>query len=86
MDNILKAAAESLSRQIACLQIKEPTGFSGVHEQKLDISPANETVQVNEINELDVLDDIEDGKVISTPGKEDNTVNFGVDEDLSDLI
>ena len=84
-DNMLKAAAESLSRQLSCLQLKEATGFS----QKMEPTPSMDEVQKlfkmesTESTELDSLDSIGSGENIEAPiptGKPVK-VSFGVEDD-----
>lgn len=60
IDELLKAAAESLSRQLSCLQLKEPTGF-GSHGVKSTYAPPEKPKQVGP---LDELDSVKDGEVI----------------------
>ncbi len=72
IDHMLQAAAESLSRQLSCIQLKEPTGTS-FHET------ASECVtQVG--SGLDELDSIDDGTVINKPQATGSVVeeDFGV--------
>ena len=78
-DNLLAAAAESLSRQLSCLQMKkEATGFASEEPQKQSSS---------QTEQFDGMDSLSDGEVIGAPKKTGKpiAVNFGVeaDDDLS---
>jgi hypothetical protein len=77
-DTMLKAASESLSRQLTCLQIKQATGFidEPVHSKKKNTS-----------NKLDGFDDIETGTSISAPktDRKPDTIAFGSDIEVDDL-
>ena len=93
-DAILKAASDSLSRQLTCMQLKEATGFSHVVEEKMDlqdmiahqslVEPTSQTKKVD----LDGYDFISDGEKIEAPNGRGSvaTCSFGVpDDDLSML-
>jgi len=70
-DNLLKAATESLSRQLSCLQIKHVVGIS----TEAEVSKPQ--------TRLDTYDSISSGEVISAPERtgQPSEVNFGVDPD-----
>ena len=81
VDNLLKAAAESLSRQLSCLQLKESTGFSAKYEQQSEQQSTPPPASSN--SELDGYDGIGDGEVISAPKSDGkpSTVDFGGSDD-----
>ena len=72
LDSILKASAESLSRQIACIPLKEATGFSQATQE--------DTIDERE-SQLDKLDGFDSGSVVTAPKTENRTVDYGVDSD-----
>jgi len=77
VDVMLKAAAESLSRQLSCLQIREATGFVSVPTVKAATAPAKSD------KSLDHLESIGSGIDIKAPvasTKATETI-FGLDED-----
>lgn len=77
-DNMLKAASDSLSRQLTCLQLKEHHGL------------ANSDVKSKELIEpdLDGLDSVDSNSVISAPKVTGapHPIDFGVNFDESDEI
>lgn len=79
IDSMLKAAADSLSRQVTCLQLKEHGGLK------------NDPVDLNKVDEdLKQFDEISDGSVIKAPDRSSVLkTNFGVssaeDDDLASL-
>ncbi len=79
LDSILKAAAESLSRQIACISLKEATGFSQATQE--DTVEEKEVIVEEKVtdNPLDNLDGVEG--VIYAPKEENKTVDYGVSSD-----
>ena len=86
IDHILQAAAESLSRQLTCIQLKESTGTH------LDAGNGMDTERLSESEKddhLDELDSIDEGTLISKP-KAMGPIeeNFGIagSDDVSDLI
>lgn len=80
IDELLKAAAESLSRQLSCIQIKEPTGF-GSHGARTSNVPAPVKPQVK--TALDELDSVKDGEVIDNSQQSDDheVVSWSVVDD-----
>lgn len=72
IDNMLKAASESLSRQLTCLQLKEQHGLN-----KTD-TPKQESIGLGS----DDLDTIESGAVISAPKSSGtlHSIDFGATE------
>ena len=80
VDAILKAASDSLSRQLSCLQNPEATGFI----QKVDYKSHYPTKSTD----LDKFDSIGSGEKISAPIASNTvvTASFGVEsDDLADL-
>lgn len=79
-DSLLRAAAESLSRQLTCLQVKESLALSPMKER---IIPNRSVTQSN----LDNLDTLSVGTVISAPKVTNavSKVNYGNDDDISSL-
>jgi len=73
-DTMLKAAADSLSRQLTCIQINEYTGSQRIEPDK---KPARAS--------FDSLDSVDDGTVISAPNPKPNSavmeVNYGQEDD-----
>lgn len=69
IDGMLQAAAESLSRQLSCIQLKEPTGTSYHEKAPADVGSG-----------LDEFDSIGDGTFISKPESMGSVVeeDFGV--------
>lgn len=83
-DGMLKAAAESLSRQLSCLQLKEATGFSQKMEEHTSLSAPSK----KKTADLDSLDSIGLGESISAPDATGKPVevSFGVEcDDLAAL-
>jgi len=84
-DNMLKAAHDSLSRQLGCLQeLREPTGFT----QNMEVKLRQPTPPAINSSEFDGLDTIDEGTVIRKPAfkREATDVNFGVEaDDLAEL-
>lgn len=81
-DSMLKAAADSLSRQLTCMQIKEHLVGQRI-ENKMPIPMVEHDLNV------DGLDVLESGTVVSsTPQNPTNaamTVHYGVDDEISVL-
>jgi hypothetical protein len=91
-DGVLKAAADSLSRQLSCLQLKEATGFSHVVEERVELQEMIESQkprsQVKKEVDLDGYDTIDAGEKIEAPKDRGSvaTCNYGVpDDDLSTM-
>jgi hypothetical protein len=83
-DNMLRAAADSLSRQLTCLQLKEPTGF----DQRMDAKVKSQAAPSQDSTKLEGLDTIDDGSVIEAPvsKREASPVDYGVpSDDLAEL-
>lgn len=62
IDNLLKAAADSLSRQLSCMQVKQSSGLHGQHgytHKNLNTAPENNT--------LDDLESLDVGTVVPKP-------------------
>lgn len=82
-DNLLKAAAEALSRQLTCLQLKDSLGLSPMKDD-VDISNS-EPEFVNKPPAIDMsgLDVVEEGTVIAAPkkGSPVSVAKFGEQED-----
>lgn len=82
-DGMLRAAADSLSRQLTCLQLNEPTGFDQRMEHKIKPKAPSQSSPA-----LENLDTIEDGSVIEAPvsKREPTEVDYGVPtDDLAEL-
>jgi hypothetical protein len=85
IDNLLMAAAESLSRQLSCIQTRDSGGLGG---HKMPIKSVHQDVphtigDNREPNELDGLDSVKDGEVIDNANEADSFVvqNWSVVED-----
>lgn len=86
-DNMLKAATESLSRQLSCLQIKEATGFSTKMEPEPETARPVES-QSPGSSALDGLDSIESSNVVGVsvaPSNTESVLNVGDDDELTNL-
>lgn len=98
-DDMLKAADTALSRQLSCVQIKEPTGFSSKYDEQYsaqrqpDPQPQEtqqETQQAQQTHKdktLDEYDVVEDGEVISAPnrGGTVSAADFGSADNHDDI-
>lgn len=83
-DSMLRAAADSLSRQLTCLQMSEyelTQRVDGDHSKAIRKTPRS--------SKLDSFDGMDDGTVISAPVIRPNsavtTVNYGVEDEISVL-
>ena len=75
-DNILKAASESLSRQLSCLQLESKEAMGTTQEGEARIKGQQQ------VNDLDGFDSIGPGERISAPsGQGVATTTFGVEAD-----
>ena len=93
-DMILKAAADSLSRQLSCIQLKEATGFSYLVEEKIELEEMVSGKKEKFRNsakkgiDLDGYDSFNPGETIKSPTDRGSvaTCGYGVpDDDLSTL-
>jgi len=85
IDNVLRAASDSLSRQLSCLhELKEPTGFTQTMEQKL----RQQQAPASSPSRFEGLDTIDEGSIIKEPDfkREAADFDFGVgSDDLAEL-
>ncbi len=82
-DNMLKAASDTLSRQLTCIQLKENLGMGS----KIGNIPRSVECVTQADPRLDGLDEVATGTVISPP-KPTNTVSplvYGQEDELSGL-
>ncbi len=85
-DSMQKAAADSLSRQLSCLQLQEPTGFTQGMDEKLDVQKHIEAKTKD--SELDSFDSINAGETVNAleGAGSVSTCYYGVPaDDLSEL-
>lgn len=93
IDGILKTSSDSLSRQIACLQYREATGFYDKHPMEKHGCVGNHgcigSMHSNLLKDpaLDGLDALEEGLTIEMPKSEAvNAIDYGGERDeLSDI-
>lgn len=86
IDHLLQAAAESLSRQLTCIQLKEATGTQLDEGNDMDIDNLSDSEKEQH---LDGMDSIDEGTLISKPeAMGPIEENFGIadSDEVSDLI
>lgn len=92
LDDLLKAAAESLSRQLSCIQIKEPTGTTFEQVAKIVAHDAHDAYDAhkstNERSYVNGLDVINCGTKISRSGETSSLppVDFGGNDEADDFL
>lgn len=82
-DSLLRASAESLSRQLTCLQLKDSLGLSPMKDDITESSKPEKTNKKPPLHDIGDLDFVETGTVISAPKKSGavSVVKFGTQED-----
>lgn len=97
IDTLLKDGSESLSRQLTCIQLKEPSSadhtlrYTLRYDQEVDRMRKEQTTTEKQDTKMDELDGISEGSVISAPERNreprivDSLGKFDPDDDLMNL-